>query len=188
MKEIANYNIELHKMALGQHHYEYNSRSDFFTAFPNSLAQKGEFSVLLDLEKSETFLKLDFQIQGNLELECDRSLELFDFPFEVVKSLILKFGDHNEALTDEIEIINRGQQTINIAQYIYEFIGLTIPMKKLHPKFQQEEDLEDTDEEESDSTFVYSSESSDSNEQTNEDDDEIDPRWQKLKNLKNKDN
>lgn len=188
MKETATYNIELYKMALGKHRYEYNSRSDFFTAFPSSLVQKGEFSVLLDLEKSETLLKLDFQIQGNLELECDRSLELFDFPFEVVRTLILKFGDHNEALTDEIEIINRDQQTINIAQYVYEFIGLAIPMKKLHPKFQQEEDLEDADDDEDNSTFVYSSKSSDSNEQTDEDNDEIDPRWQKLKNLKNKDN
>lgn len=186
MKEIANYNIELFKMALGKHRYEFSSRSDFFTAFPNSLVQKGEFSVLLDLEKSETLLKLDFQVQGQLELECDRSLELFDFPFELEKSLILKFGDHSEALTDEIEIINRDKQTINIAQYVYEFIGLAVPMKKLHPKFQQEEGLEDIEDDEENSTFVYSSKSSDSTEQANEEE-EVDPRWQALKNLKNKD-
>ncbi|OJJ21514.1 ribosomal protein L32p [marine bacterium AO1-C] len=174
-------------MALGKHRYEFSSRSDFFTAFPNSLVQKGEFKVLLDLEKSETLLKLDFHIQGNLELECDRSLELFDFPFEVEKTLILKFGEYNEALSDEMEMIHRDTQTINIAQYVYEFIGLAIPMKKLHPRFQQSvlEGLEIDDEDEDDnSTFVYSSESSDSTEQTDEEN--IDPRWQKLKNLKNK--
>lgn len=184
MKEIANYNIELFKIALGEHRYEFNSRSDFFTAFPNSLVQKGEFSVLLDLEKTETLLKLDFHIQGTLEFECDRSLELFDFPFEVQKTLILKFGEYNEPLTDEMEIIHRDTQVINIAQHVYEFIGLAVPMKKLHPKFQQEEGLEDMEEDEENSTFVYSSKSSDSAEKAEEE--TIDPRWQKLKNLKNK--
>lgn len=185
MREIATYDIELYKMALGEHRYEFSSRSDFFTAFPNSLVQKGEFKVLLDLEKSETLLKLDFHIQGKLELECDRSLELFDFPFEVDKTLILKLGDYNEPLSDEMEVIHRDTQTINIAQYVYEFIGLAIPMKKLHPRFQQDalEGLED-EEEDDNSTFVYSSESSDGTEQPDEEN--IDPRWQKLKNLKNK--
>lgn len=187
MREIATYDIELFKIALGEHRYEFNSRSDFFTAFPNSLVQKGEFKVLLNLEKSETLLKLDFHIQGTLELECDRSLELFDFPFEVEKTLILKFGEYNEPISDEMEMIHRDTQIINIAQYVYEFIGLAIPMKKLHPRFQQEEvlgDLTILEEDEDNSTFVYSSESTDGTEQTDEE--TIDPRWQKLKNLKNK--
>ena len=49
---------------------------------------------------------------------------------------MFKYGDKDEEITDEIMIIHRDTATLELGQYIYEFIALAIPLKKLHPKFQ----------------------------------------------------
>ena len=53
--------------------------------------------------------------------------------------MILKFSDHNEEITEELMLIDRNTQYINVAQDIFDFIGLQIPIKKLHPRFTQDE-------------------------------------------------
>ena len=60
----------------------------------------------------------------------------------------------NEELTEEISIINRNKTQINVAGYIYEFIALALPMKKIHPDLRkpEEEGEEETE------TLIYSSE------------------------------
>jgi uncharacterized protein len=59
---------------------------------------------------------------------------------------------------------------------------LSLPMKKLHPRF-----LEEMDEESDNDILVYSSrQSGDAESDSDEDDDDdndIDPRWDALKNL-----
>jgi len=60
---------------------------------------------------------------------------------------------------------------------MYEFIGVEIPIKKLHPRFQEEENEDD----ETNGKLIYTS-STDTT--SGEDDDQIDPRWEQLKKLK----
>ncbi|MCK5102085.1 MAG: DUF177 domain-containing protein, partial [Cyclobacteriaceae bacterium] len=74
-------------------------------------------------------------------------------------------------LSDEIEMIPFNTQLVNIGKYLYEFISVAIPMKKLHPRY-KDESAEDQ--------VIFSSK---------EDEEEIldiDPRWSELKKLKNK--
>jgi uncharacterized metal-binding protein YceD (DUF177 family) len=73
-------------------------------------------------------------------------------------------------------MIHRDSDHLELGQYIYEFIGLAIPMKKLHPRYEGELDLED----ESEGKIIYTS-GSDSGDEGDED---IDPRWEQLKKLK----
>lgn len=77
-------------------------------------------------------------------------------------------------------LIHRDTVSLELGQFIYEFISLTVPMKKLHPRFTEDE--EDEDEESETGKIVYSSSSNEENDR--EDDDDIDPRWEKLKKLK----
>ncbi|ELR68219.1 ribosomal protein L32p [Fulvivirga imtechensis AK7] len=175
MNVLEKFNIDIYKLQNGVHLYQFDIDDQFFEAFENSIIDKGKGSVKLELEKTETFIRLHFDISTSVQLECDRSLDLFDYPIHSENSLILKFGDHEEEINEEISIIPRDRQRINLAQYIYEFIGLSIPMKKLHPRYKDENE---------DDELIYSSDKS-SEDQDNEgkSDEDIDPRWQKLKNL-----
>ncbi|MBC7923597.1 MAG: DUF177 domain-containing protein, partial [Ferruginibacter sp.] len=138
MKEILKYNIDIFKLGNKQHRYAFESGDSFFADFEQDLLKKGHFRVELLLDKSATLLHLHFHVVGSVELVCDRSLEPFTHPIEVNQSLILKYGEENRELTDEIEVIVRDTPRINVAQYIFEYIGLSLPMKKIHPSLRDQ--------------------------------------------------
>lgn len=174
---LDKFNIDIFKLSNGAHDYQFEIDNAFFEAFENSIVQKGRGKVDVVLNKSETLIELTFDIAVTTELECDRSLDMFDYPIHTRNTMILKFGEEEEEINEEIAIIRRDRQRINLAQYIYEFIGLSIPMKKLHPRY--------TDENESDELIYTSDEASGEapKKEASDNDDDIDPRWQKLKNL-----
>lgn len=171
MVRRADYNIDIFKLSNGSHQYEFDFDDTFFSLFEDALVEKGSGTINLELVKTHSFIELNFDIKGKIELICDRSLDPFWFPLQLEDKLMLKFGNDWEEISDEVLIMPRDEQTINIAQYIYEFIGVAVPMRKLHPRFK--------DEEEDDDSLYYSSDSDGNN-----DDNTIDPRWGKLKDLK----
>ncbi|MPR34259.1 DUF177 domain-containing protein [Cytophagaceae bacterium SJW1-29] len=163
--------------------FYYELGSEFFEQMSQELIQKGDFKVHLVLDKSTTMIQLRFIIRGTAELTCDRSLEVFEEPVDTEGKIILKFGDHDEELTEEIAIINRNRTRINVAGYIFELIALALPMKKIHPDLRQQSggNEDETDSE----TLVYSSEGSKSEDPETEDG-RVDPRWEALNKLKQK--
>ena len=48
-------------------------------------------------------------------------------------NLVVKFGSEFNNEDDEILIIPHGEHKINLAQYIYELIILSVPAKRIHP-------------------------------------------------------
>lgn len=177
---MEQYKIGILNLSIGEHRYVFDFDSDFFSGFENSIIQNGSGEVIIDLTKTETFIELGIKIIGNIELTCDRSLDLFDFPLDLNEKLLFKFGDEpDNREEDEIVFIHWNSQSINVSQYVYEFISVAAPMKKLHPRYKKSEVL-------SGDELIYSSR--DQN-RTNAPE-EIDPRWQKLKELRkeNKEN
>ena len=78
---------------------------------------------------------LKFEIGGTLEVNCDRCnsnlpLDLWD---EFV--ITVKMVEEPELMNDQEEdpdvyYISRGESHLDVANWIYEFINLTIPMQK----------------------------------------------------------
>lgn len=169
------YSVNIVSLSNKVHHFDYEIGEKFFRQYGSDLLSEGSFLVNIALEKHETFIESEFKIRGTARLICDRSLEPFDHPIESDRKIVFKFGDANEELSDEIIMIQRDTAVLELGQYIYEFILLMVPMKKLHPRFQHE--AEDDD---SEGKIVYTSEDPD---KTNKED-EIDPRWNILKKLK----
>ena len=166
------YNIDIFSLSNQSHEYNFEFDDAFFGDFEDSLIEKGSGTVHLVLNKSETMINLDIEINGKIELTCDRSLDKFFFPIQTKDNLILKYGEDWEELSEQIVIIPRDSERINVAQFIYEFMTIAVPMKKLHPRFENE-DLS------GDPEMIYSS-----TEDKEKEGGEIDPRWSKLKELK----
>lgn len=173
MEELKKYNIDIVSLAERQHEYHYASDSKFFQALEQDLIKNGSFEATLVLDKSSTMLRLDFSIKGVAEQECDRTLELYEEPFETQKKLFLKFGDRDEELTDEIEMIQRNTTRINVAKYIYDFIALALPVKRLHPSLRSEEESEE------EAYLIYGTEEKKEKAEGTE----VDPRWEALKSI-----
>jgi uncharacterized metal-binding protein YceD (DUF177 family) len=172
MKMLDEFNIEIAKLNLGQHDFSYRIGNKFFELFDYGLVKKGDLKVDLELVKKPSFISLSYKIDGDIELTCDRSLEKFDHHIRTQNKVIVKFGDEARELTEEIEVQPFDIQRMNVAQHIYEFITVAIPMKKLHPRY-KDEDKQDQ--------IIYSSASDEEQE-----DEQMDPRWSALKKLKRK--
>jgi len=165
--------INIVGLELKAHHFSFSLGDEFLQAYGQGFLPGGRFSVEVVLDKHETFIEADFKIEGTVKLTCDRSLEEFDFPIHEEKKILFKYGEEDKELTDEIILISRERTSLDLGQLIYEFIGLAIPMKRLHPRFKDE------DEEDDEGKMVYSSEV-----EEEASDDEVDPIWEKLKKLK----
>lgn len=172
---------DIHIVGLDNKRYEYDFTSDsaFFAALEQELIKAGNVQTHLVLEKSETMIRLDFHIVGTVEQTCDRSLDEYDEPVDTKQTMLLKFGDHNEELSDEIELIERNTSTINVARYIFEFISLSLPMKRLHPRYRDEDDQDNDDQ---NGKLIYSSDTATNNDDA-DDQKDIDPRWAALRKL-----
>ncbi len=182
-RELKGWDIEIFKLQNKSYDFDFAVDDSFFQAFDDSLISKGKAAVKTTLKKSETFIEVNIQIDGIVELICDRSLENFDYPLSVGQDLIFKFGEEEKELDDFMMQITKNTTHINLAQFIYEFISLSIPMKKLHPRFMNLDEAQEED------GLIYSSDNKAADNQADEaspgNDDGIDPRWKKLIELKN---
>lgn len=155
------------------HVFDFVLDETFFKHYGHQIIQKGQLKAKVQLDKTETLIEAQFNITGQVELTCDRSLEMFEEGLEINKRVIFKYGNEEAELSDEISLITRETEQLDLGQYIYEFIILEVPMKKLHPKFRNE-GAEDNEE----GSIIFSSKSSEDEENG------TDPRWEKLKKLK----
>ena len=163
------FQVNIPSLKIGQHQFQYEITDAFFEQFEDGLVDKGNSTCTLDLKLSETMMVLDFNLDLEVELICDRSLDTFLFPIGKKEELIVKFGEKDEELSEDLVVISDGTQILDVAPYIHEYIVLSIPMKKLHPRY----DGQDTP------PLVYQTEVDE--EESNE---KIDPRWEALKKLK----
>jgi len=170
---MERYRIHILGLSINVHHFEFEVGKEFFKKYGTEVLSDGSFHIEVALDKRETFLEAEFTIKGSTKLVCDRSLDTFDYPINTKSTIIFKYGDEDKEISEDVIMIHRGTETLELGQYIYEFIALAIPMKKLHPRFTDE-----TGETNEEGTIVYTSDGIEKKE-----DEEIDPRWEMLKKL-----
>ncbi len=133
MRKNGIYEIPFVGLKEGKHQFEYQIKREFFDAFDFDEFNDADVLVSLDFVKKTTLFELHFHCKGWVEIACDISNELFHQPVNNDMDLIVKFGEEYNDDDDEILIIPHGEYKIDIAQYLYEFIVLSVPAKRIHP-------------------------------------------------------
>ncbi|MEY5049658.1 MAG: hypothetical protein RLZZ175_3017 [Bacteroidota bacterium] len=194
MNNLKQYEIPVFGLSDGKHTYSFDIDEELFAQYPESPTQTGQVKATVVLDKSETMLVLDFELEGSIRLECDRSLDEFDFPIKSNERYIYKFGKDAMIVSDDIEVLPFGVSSINLTQLLYEFVVVLIPYKKLHPRYKEEEEMIGEDDEQS-FVLAYSDDAEwddedTDNQATDEEsiDEPVDPRFAALLKLKNSNN
>lgn len=170
-KAFRTFEISIFNLSNKVHKYRFTINETLISLFEQSIAERTEGTCEVTLTRSETMMTLHFNINAKVELICDISVKPFWHEIKVEKDIMVKFGEEDEELSEDVIVIHWDSQFFNVAEYIYQFLLLSIPMKRIHPDINDEERPD----------IVYSSSEPEQEETKGE---EIDPRWAALKNLK----
>ena len=173
-RELKEFQINIFSLANKSHEFEFEITNKLFETNEYSLVKKGSGTCKLTLQKFETMMNLHFVIHAEVELTCDRSLDTFIYPMLLEEDIIIKFGEENDSLSEDVFVVRQDTPTINVGDFIYEFVNVAVPMKKLHPRYGDEENEEGSE-------IIYTSGDDHSEDESSS---ELDPRWEALKKLK----
>lgn len=130
---------------------------------------KVQFNKILDT------LQVRYNAKTNLQLICDRSLEKFSYTVDVNYEILFKPDvEDDESDNQAIRQLIVSSNIIDIEQEVRDSILLSIPIKKLHPRYLRE-----------DGTETEFTESFGQSEEPENNEAPTDPRWDALKQLKN---
>lgn len=120
----------------GDHEFGYHIDDKFFLQYGKQDFSNCEADIKLHLEKHASFMLLKFDIDGKADVICDRcgndfTIQLWD-EFNMLVKLVDDPDKMNEQEEDpDVYYISRNESHLHIADWIYEFINLSIPMQKI---------------------------------------------------------
>jgi len=168
MKALKDYNIPFVGLKEGIHNYSFDVDRKFFESFEYSEINQGKVKAEISMDRKERMLIFEFKMNGFVVIPCDRCLENMEYPVKVDTGLIAKFGLEHKEETEEIIIIPETESHIDISGFIYEYIMLALPLKRVHQDGEAACDPSVIEQ-----LYQHASQ-------------EEDPRWAALKDLKKK--
>jgi uncharacterized protein len=128
------YKIQFVGLPAGKHEYDFRVGDKFFEDLDYSEIKQGAISVEMSLLKQSAMMSLEFRISGTVKVPCDVCAEEFDLPISGEYKLIVKVGGSESGEgNDDIITIAANEHELDLSQYIYEYIILSLPIKRVHP-------------------------------------------------------
>src|SRR6185295_13203505 len=132
MDPLRQYEIAFVGLKKGVTNFNYHIDDKFFALFEGSLVENAKVDVVLKFDKQQSFFNLQFQFEGRIHLPCDRCGVELDYPVDSEYSIVVKFDEHHEDEQDDsladVVYISRHDTHFSVAQLIYEFVNLSIPI------------------------------------------------------------
>lgn len=128
-KLLKAYDVEFVKLNIGEHEYDFEINDDFFRAFDSSLKAE-DLKLKLHFTKGNGTFTLVFRLSGKVKVECDRCLTEIDIPVESVNTLMVKITENLMEDQDDIIYLHPGEHKLNISQHLYDYILISLPIKK----------------------------------------------------------
>lgn len=143
----------------------------------------GEIRLTGKLRKLGTRFAFSGYAECEAELACDRTLEKFVEPIKaeiklsfVADSTLAELSEIDENAEPDERFVSPEDKEIDVSEDVREELTLSLPMKRLHPS-QRDKSLEET--------YPFIKERSEETDGEKDDAiDEIDNRWDALKNIK----
>lgn len=172
MKRKIDTTIQFSGLKSGSYDYYYVLDGDFFSGYENEEILDGKVNFEVKLEKKERVLMFNFAFDGLIQTTCDRCLGKLDVPVEGEQLLCVKLSDDEESDNEDVAILPTTEHTIDLAQWMYEYVVVAMPFQKVHEEGECDPEV----------VKYLESERQEKNEESEVG--EIDPRWAELLKLK----
>lgn len=169
MTVVEKYKVDLLKIKESET-YNFSINNSFFSGFEESTIEEGNIAVIITIKRSNsnTFPTV-IKSEGTVKLECDRCLNMIDFPVNGEMEFVIKLAEQDKEDEDEIVYVSAHEAVLNTVQHIYDSIYLSLPIRKTCEAASIEGGC--------DSKVIEKLEDK------GDDNETVDPRWNKLKDL-----
>jgi uncharacterized protein len=172
VKKDKKFLIPFSGLKIGTHHFTFEVDDTFFEKRDYSILKQGNVCIEVAFEKKESMLVLDFSLNGEVVLSCNRCNDDLYKEVQGEYKLIYTFGNE-ETSSDTIIVLHPDSYQIDIEQQLYEFITISIPYRAIHNENECNQEMLETL-----NKYLLTKDTS-----NNKDSDDIDPRWAALKGL-----
>ncbi len=137
MKHNREFEIAWQGLKPGVHTFQYEIGDRFMkdreveTDFRDLDAQ-----VTVKFDKKTSFFMLHFDIDGSVTVPCDRCGDDFKLRLWDEFDLLIKLAGEDAGELDEesdVVFIPRSETVIDISNWLFEFVMLSIPLQRIHP-------------------------------------------------------
>jgi uncharacterized protein len=124
----------------GKHLFEFEIGDAFFADIEYSMIESGKVHVEMELDKNPNMLTTRFNLEGTVETTCDRCNDPMEVDIQGNFRLVFKFGNE---LSDNEELIVLPPEAheLELAPFLYEFITISLPARKVHPEGECNEEM-----------------------------------------------
>ncbi|MBO7580823.1 MAG: DUF177 domain-containing protein [Bacteroidaceae bacterium] len=124
------YKIDLLSSGLGGKTFEYDLSDDFFAEM-EGLIQRGSIHTTVACLSAGSVYKFQIHSVGTIIVPCDRCLSDLELRIETTDDLNVKLGDEYADEGDCV-VVPEAEGYLDLAQFIYEFIALSMPLTCCH--------------------------------------------------------
>ncbi len=130
MGMMDTYKIDLLGSGLGGKTFEYEIGDAFFAEI-DGLIQRGNIHTTVACLSAGSVYKFQIHSVGTIIVPCDRCLSDLELRIETSDELNVKLGDEY-ADDGDCVVVPEAEGYLDLAQFIYEFIALSMPMTCCH--------------------------------------------------------
>lgn len=133
MEALADHTIAFSGLADGQHQFQWDLGQEFFDAAHEEEFHGGQVKVVVTLDKTATMLVTSIHIAGTVNTTCDHCNSPLDLKVQGDQRQIFQFTGDPSDDDDELMTLDARAHSINLTHYIYECLRLALPARHVHP-------------------------------------------------------
>ncbi len=120
----------------GLHNFSFLIEDKFFEPYQTQEFTNCKANIKLELDKKSGFIMLKFDVDGTVDVICDRCGNTLPLKLWDEFNMIVKIVEEPEIMNNQEEdpdvfYIGRGETHLHVSDWIYEFINLSIPLQKM---------------------------------------------------------
>ena len=118
----------------GVYDFEFPIDGALFRSFESPDIKDGDCCAKVRMERTEKQLACDVVISGEVVVPCDRCLEDCRLPVHFEGRLLVRISDETGEYDGEVMYLLPVEETLDLTQYLYESIVLSLPYQRVHPE------------------------------------------------------
>ncbi len=175
------YSLNIARLKPGKQEESFVLDRSFFEHFDFGLSQDGQVNAHLDIHKFDSHIDVKFHLSGTVQVPCDRCLEPFSQPIDTTHRIVYSFDPNQKFNGTEVLEIKEEEPLLSVAQEFYDFVHVSLPLRRVPPK-----DIHTCDPAVLEVLGIDEYGNPVERPKTESSEDDIDPRWEALKKLKEK--